>query len=754
MTHDSPAGGAGAVGALSPKVLVATLLIASFVLMLLLSMPALRGQIYLEDDLSAVFIPFRYFYAECLKAGESFLWLPNIYNGFYLQGEAQTGMTHPLHLVLYRYLPFTQAFDLDLLISYPFMFAGAVLFLRRWKLPAHAVLFGALLCTFSGYPVSRWLYMVHTAVLAHTPWLLYCIDVAMRDRKPSRIVFASLGVVALTTSAILMGYPHLVFIMGLVEGMYALTLLRVSTQRWCIALLLVAKILAIVCGAIQLLPTYDLAVHSARAGLDFEQRMWGSQHPLNLLQLVSPYFAHQRTFLYVGYDTFYGGGLSTLFVAWLLLRWRRLKVSRAMVVCFGLAAILGAVLTLGRYGYLYPLMAQLPIFNMFRGAARHGAMFHLGWVFLAVLAYTELYRMLARNERASMKELAPLLMLPLLSGLVVVLAYLAHRYPDGSALLEELDREFAPTRNAAVGGGLMLVATGLFLATARGWRPGLLALLLFTFADLGMYGFRHKTVGDFDTFLSEIDVPPGAPSWKYEPDYLPTYNVMGPLMKGYGTSAGRASLEPVRRLDYYLNETPLRASGVKWLRTRVGTTEELNRLSAEGIEWLELAEPMPRARLITRTVVSEDPGRDIEGIELATTALVEEDLPLEPVMPGAAEVIEERPGVIRVAVEAPTRQLLVLTESHYPGWRVSVDGAPADTLRVNGDFLGCVVEPGQTDVLFKFDPDSWRLGKLVTATGVLLTLIFHIGLFGRLQGRTERFLDPRTAKCATENLGL
>ncbi len=735
MTHDSPAGGTGVSGALSPKFLAATVLIAALTFMALFSLPLFRGEIFLEDDLSAVFIPLRYFYAECLKAGDSFLWLPNIYNGFYLQGESQTGMTHPLHLVMYRYLSFTQAFDLDLLMSYPFMFAGAVLFLRRWKLPMHAVLFGALLCTFSGYPISRWLYMVHTGVLAHAPWLLYCIDVAMRDRKPSRIVFASLGIVALTTSAILMGYPHLVFIMGLVEGMYALTLLRASPQRWCIVLLLVAKLLAVACGAIQLLPTYDLAVHSTRAGLDLEQRMWGSQHPLNLMQLVSPYFAHQRTFLYVGYDTFYGGALPTIFAAWLLLRWRRLKVSRAMVACFGLTAVLGAVLTLGRYGYLYPLMAQLPIFNMFRGAARHGAMFHLGWVFLAVLAYTELHRMLTRNERASMKELAPLLILPLLSALMVVLVFIAHRYPDGSALLEELDREFAPTRNAAVGTGLMLVATGLFFATARGWRPGLLALLIFTFADLGMYGFRHKTVGDFETFRSEIDVPSEAPDWKLEPDRLPTYNIMGTLMHGYSTPAGRASLEPTRRLDYYLNETPLRASGVKWLRTRIGTTVELNRFAEEGIEWLEVPEPMPRARLITRTVVSDDPSRDIEDIDLATTALVDVDLPLEPGVPGAAQVIEDRPGIVRVAVDAPTRQLLVLTESYYPGWRVSVDGGSVEALRVNGDFLGCIVEAGQREVVFDFDPDSWRQGKLVTVAGVLLTLIFHIGLFGRLRRR-------------------
>ena len=184
-----------------------------------------------------------------------------------------------------------------------------------------------------------------------------------------------------------------------------------------------------------------------------------------------------------------------------------------------------------------------------------------------------------------------------------------------------------------------------------------------------------------------------------------------------------------------MNETPLRASGVKWLRTRIGTTVELNRFAEEGIEWLEVPEPMPRARLITRTLVSNDPSRDIEGIDLATTALVDVDLPLEPVVPGTAEVLEDRPGVVRVAVDAPTRQLLVLTESYYPGWRVSVDGGSVAALRVNGDFLGCVVEAGQREVVFDFDPDSWRQGKLVTVAGVLLTLIFHIGLFGRLRRR-------------------
>ena len=50
-----------------------------------------------------------------------------------------------------------------------------------------------------------------------------------------------------------------------------------------------------------------------------------------------------------------------------------------------------------------------------------------------------------------------------------------------------------------------------------------------------------------------------------------------------------------------------------------------------------------------------------------------------------------------MAVATPTRQLLVVSESYHPGWQAAVDGVPQPVLRVNGDFLGCVVGPGKAD---------------------------------------------------------
>ena len=57
-----------------------------------------------------------------------------------------------------------------------------------------------------------------------------------------------------------------------------------------------------------------------------------------------------------------------------------------------------------------------------------------------------------------------------------------------------------------------------------------------------------------------------------------------------------------------------------------------------------------------------------------------------------------------------------------PGWQAAVDGGPAEVLRVNGDFLGVLVEPGRHAVALQFAPLSLRLGKVFSC--------FSAGLLG------------------------
>ncbi len=60
----------------------------------------------------------------------------------------------------------------------------------------------------------------------------------------------------------------------------------------------------------------------------------------------------------------------------------------------------------------------------------------------------------------------------------------------------------------------------------------------------------------------------------------------------------------------------------------------------------------------------------------------------------------------------------MLAESYHSGWRCFIDGAPAAAYRVNGDFIGCVVEPGNAEVRWEFRPDSLRRGRLMALVGL------------------------------------
>ncbi|HEY2146286.1 MAG TPA: YfhO family protein, partial [Pirellulales bacterium] len=54
------------------------------------------------------------------------------------------------------------------------------------------------------------------------------------------------------------------------------------------------------------------------------------------------------------------------------------------------------------------------------------------------------------------------------------------------------------------------------------------------------------------------------------------------------------------------------------------------------------------------------------------------------------------------------------------GWRATADGEPLPVVRVNGDFMGCVVGPGKKEVEFRFSPASLRFGAAMSVFGLSL----------------------------------
>ena len=68
----------------------------------------------------------------------------------------------------------------------------------------------------------------------------------------------------------------------------------------------------------------------------------------------------------------------------------------------------------------------------------------------------------------------------------------------------------------------------------------------------------------------------------------------------------------------------------------------------------------------------------------------------------------------------------MIADSYDPAWLVEVDGGRRSVERVNGDFLGCVLEPGTHEVRFVFHPMSIYYGLRLSFVGLFLALLCAI----------------------------
>ena len=689
-----------------------------------MALPMAWGLVYHEDDLGGFHLPLRHFLARCLASGDDPAWLPGLFCGFYLQGEGQAGLDHPMHRLLYGALPLGPAFNLELLLCYPALFAGTALLLRLRGLPGDSALFGGLVFAFSGFNLLHYFHLNMVAVVAHIPWLLAAIDWAWRAEGPARASAAWAGVSALTASQLWIGHPQLVWLSGLAELLYAAWLSRSSASpaagRW--AGLAASKALGLLVSASQVLPTLDHFSGSTRNDPTTRFAAINPLHPANLVQLVSPYGFRARYF--GGLDLggpwpthefgLYNTAVVTVLAAWAL---SRARASRwpGLTRWAGLLGAVGLVLAVGRHTPVGLACERLPVVGLFRCPSRAIMLVHLASAVLAAVAFADLARVRDRRGRLPWGRLRPMA-LPMALSLLAAAAFGAAR---GSGALGGLVGSGEAIRTGPL---LFAGATLAALGSARG-RPGaLVVLVLLTASDQATYGVEGMLRRIPPLPIASVvglDPPPPPPG---DPGGARTRGGTNLLMMAGGSLVdGYSSMQPRGVLDYG-RPAALRVAGVGHVRGE-----------SEPGAWRPAPDPLPMARLVSRALPSGDPRRDLERIDPGTTAIVDRPVSLSGGEPGRARVVGRGTVEVEVAVEADSRQLLVLAERHHPGWRAEVDGEPAEVLPAYGDLMACVVGPGSRRVRFRFDPTSLRAGRAGSAVGVALLACWPIA--GAVVGR-------------------
>ena len=176
---------------------------------------------------------------------------------------------------------------------------------------------------------------------------------------------------------------------------------------------------------------------------------------------------------------------------------------------------------------------------------------------------------------------------------------------------------------------------------------------------------------------------------------------------------------------------------------------------------------MPRAytQSVETTLVVEDFGEAVQDADPRQHVITGPEGPIPPVQgiavwptPIPDGDIHYTPNEVILTAAVSEPSWLVLADSYAPGWKAYLrpSGASEKDERetkvhlVNGNFRGVLLEAGEWSVRFRYSPDSFKLGGLVSfLAGV--TLLFLLGVWAWRYFYQESAAEGSTARRVAKN---
>jgi hypothetical protein len=158
----------------------------------------------------------------------------------------------------------------------------------------------------------------------------------------------------------------------------------------------------------------------------------------------------------------------------------------------------------------------------------------------------------------------------------------------------------------------------------------------------------------------------------------------------------------------------------------------LTLLEQRGSSWIyRRGRVLPVARLVNQVELIADPEAATArihqpGFDPAATAILtaEPGCSLSPAThPGTAVVVETAPGYWRIQTQTAAPALLILSETAYPGWQVTVNGAREEWYTAYTAVRAVCVPAGDSEVIWQYQPTIFLWGGLVSLLSLLLIAI-------------------------------
>ncbi|HWR65170.1 MAG TPA: YfhO family protein [Bellilinea sp.] len=677
------------------------------------------------SDLTVSHLPNAIYLMESLRSsGEFPLWSNLILGGAPFAADPLAGVWYAPGWIAYV-LPQPFGFNLTVLMHLLWGGLGMVWLLRRLGLRIEAAVFGGmafeLMPKLLAHTTAGHISLVYA--VSWTPWLILA-ELYRQKRQQKRAAVLP----GLVLGLIFLADPRWAAYAGIAWLIYSLWQ-AASTRldksgRWSTAWLPGAGLqLLVALGvcAVLWLPMLELTRQSTRANLAPADILTFSLPLSRLLGLLFPTLGGFAEWVV------YPGAVLVLLAVMALSR----KVVRQRAAVWLVLALLGLVISLGTLWPGAETIASLPLFNLLRVPSRAWFLTGMAVIILGAYGLDNLFE----DDPAHTNKRNNLIL-----AAVTALAVLS---TIGMAIMSGEVRTGAFWGAAAYLTGFVMLILIQKKPLAQTWMTA--ALVALVVADLG--GANLLGVN----FRSKCEVNgEGANAALYLANQLGDFRVYSPSYSIPQHTAAQLGLELVDGV----NPLQLKTT-VEFLESATGVKTDTYSVTmpafVTGDPGVDNKNARPDTELLglinVKYIAAEFEIQHVQLKEVwqAGSTTVYENLDFKPRVwvqaagaePGeeilsVGEITYQSANLMTVQVEGPG--LVVLSMVDYPGWRLAVDGRPAEKLRIADVLIGTEIGEGQHEVKLIFTSPLLTLGQIIST----LTWLLVLGAVALSAGRSHK----------------
>jgi len=729
-------------------------------------------------DVLRMIFPWKEFAIDSLKNGQIPLWNPYNFSGTPFLANFQNGFFYPFNLVFLLFLKL-DAWTLYIL-SQPFLSAiFTYLFLKELRISKISSVFGGLVFAFSSYMV---VWMEYGNIGHSIIWLPFLLFLTEKLINKKSIGYSILFILALTLS-ILAGYIQTSIYLFIFSLIYMLFRLHQEKKLKPKALLHLSFlfVLPVFISSIQLFPTIELFLHSAREAYSIDAISKLLIPPMHIATFFAPdFFGNPATRNYFLEGTYiervsYIGVIPILFFI--------LAMGKKVPKIFWFFFV--SCVTVLLFSFNNPISIFLYSFKI--PVLSTGVPTRIMYIFGFSAAICSAIGFDIWLKQKNIKILPQIVILSAVYAILWFSVLLIPKIETNPQLLQNL---LISKRNLILPtfmflSGLCLLITSRFIGRKHFLAFVFIALLLFEqfifFKKITPFSPKEFFYPNTSVLSKLKEIQGIERMWGFEDGYMEAniqthekiFSADGydPLfIKRYAelvNSGKNGKLEPVPRSyviippssgeslkNNHYRDVLLDLSGVKFILNKSESLGEKNEpdylvfpqeeysLIYQKTPWqiYKNNDALPRFFLTDSFIVEKDKEKIISKLydykRDAKTVILEEDLNI-PIQKGKGKVnlIEYSPNKINFSVDTQSNNILFLSDSFFPGWKAYVDGKETKIYRANYAFRSIFVPSGKHTVMFSYNPKSFYIGTSVTLVTIMVIMLYIA--INRMRGKND-----------------